>query len=290
MEHLFSFCPAVQDAWRLIRRKKKIDEPKDFSFPAALLMLVLTPTLSLAILKFSKAVWNARCRHQDNPSSLKAPVATILSFFFTEAPVRNPKRPPDHPVNRVLEFRHQMSLVPSSSLVLFTDGSAIGNPGRAGSGFFLPYPQQSAGFVALCCTTNNRAELVAVLIAIWHLNEAFLSPKRVVFATDSSYVRSSLSSDRTKGTNPILIARVRRAMAQSWHTFSFLPGGVPAHKGIRGNELADAIANIGSAQAEANGFEIPALTPTNGPTTLTQEQLRALTQKTLPSPKRQRRS
>ena len=74
---------------------------------------------------------------------------------------------------------------------IFTDGSSIGNPGPGGYGVILRsgkhYKELSAGFER---TTNNRMELLAVIVAL----EAIREPGQMVYITsDSKYVVDAVS-------------------------------------------------------------------------------------------------
>ena len=73
---------------------------------------------------------------------------------------------------------------------VFSDGAARGNPGPGGYGAILNFvdakgdthiKELSCGY---SCTTNNRMELLGVIVAL----EALRSPCDVVVVTDSKYV------------------------------------------------------------------------------------------------------
>ena len=76
----------------------------------------------------------------------------------------------------------------SKSVYLYTDGSSLGNPGPGGYGFILElagmsYTKEfSQGFVR---TTNNRMELLAVIVGLETLKKA---PLEIVVYSDSKYV------------------------------------------------------------------------------------------------------
>jgi ribonuclease HI len=76
------------------------------------------------------------------------------------------------------------------SLVIFTDGAARGNPGPGGYGivmFWGPHKKElSAGYRL---TTNNRMELMAVIVALQSLTKKNLP---VTIYTDSQYVVNSI--------------------------------------------------------------------------------------------------
>lgn len=73
---------------------------------------------------------------------------------------------------------------------IFTDGSCLGNPGPGGYGALLRYNQHtkelSGGYR---CTTNNRMELLAAVVALETLSE----PCKVTLTTDSQYVRQGIT-------------------------------------------------------------------------------------------------
>ena len=75
---------------------------------------------------------------------------------------------------------------------LYTDGSSLGNPGPGGYGIILQsetnsyIKEFSQGFVK---TTNNRMELLAVIIGLEKLKKA---PMDVVVYSDSKYVVDSV--------------------------------------------------------------------------------------------------
>jgi ribonuclease HI len=78
----------------------------------------------------------------------------------------------------------------SQQLVIYTDGSARGNPGPGGYGAILMWGNQrkelSQGYRK---TTNNRMELLAVIAALKTLKKDGLD---VVIYSDSSYVINSV--------------------------------------------------------------------------------------------------
>ena len=73
---------------------------------------------------------------------------------------------------------------------IYTDGSAKGNPGKGGFGVILiagkHYKEISQGFRN---TTNNRMELLAVIVGLEHLKN---NDSEVVVYSDSKYVVDSV--------------------------------------------------------------------------------------------------
>ncbi len=74
---------------------------------------------------------------------------------------------------------------------IYTDGSALGNPGRGGYGIVLSSPphrkQLSAGYRL---TTNNRMELLGVIVALEALK---FEGSEVTVHSDSQYVVNAVS-------------------------------------------------------------------------------------------------
>lgn len=74
---------------------------------------------------------------------------------------------------------------------IFTDGSCLGNPGPGGYAAILRYKNYEKSLTAgFHLTTNNRMELMAVIIALEALNQ----PCYVSLSTDSQYVRLGIQS------------------------------------------------------------------------------------------------
>ncbi|MDG1262068.1 MAG: ribonuclease HI [Flavobacteriales bacterium] len=73
---------------------------------------------------------------------------------------------------------------------IYTDGGASGNPGPGGYGALLIYGKHRKEFSgAFRLTTNNRMELLAVIIAL----EALTRPVNVLVYSDSKYVVNAVS-------------------------------------------------------------------------------------------------
>lgn len=76
-------------------------------------------------------------------------------------------------------------------IVIYTDGSALGNPGPGGYGILMLYKNQkkeiSQGYRL---TTNNRMELLAIIVALESLK---VSDRDVLIYSDSKYVIDSVT-------------------------------------------------------------------------------------------------
>jgi ribonuclease HI len=77
-----------------------------------------------------------------------------------------------------------------NEVMVYTDGSARGNPGKGGYGVVMiagSYKREL--FQGFLCTTNNRMELLAVIVAL----EALKKPRTpVTIYSDSKYVVDSV--------------------------------------------------------------------------------------------------
>ncbi len=131
---------------------------------------------------------------------------------------------------------------------VYTDGACSGNPGPGGYGVILEYngkeKELSGGYRK---TTNNRMELMAVIVGL----EALKEPCEVQLYSDSSYVINALTQGwvyawkknnwRRKGgeaQNPDLWQRLLDATAE--HKIEYI--WVKGHNGNEKNERCDTLA------------------------------------------------
>ncbi|MCZ6765056.1 MAG: ribonuclease HI [Alphaproteobacteria bacterium] len=146
-----------------------------------------------------------------------------------------------------------------ASVVVYTDGSCLGNPGPGGWGVVLRWRHETkelAGGEAE--TTNNRMELMAAIRAL----EALKRPTQVALHTDSKYLRGGITEWihnwkkngwRTAAKKPVknadLWQRLEAALAD--HEIEWI--WVKGHAGDPGNEHADRLATeAASRQAAGN--------------------------------------
>ncbi len=136
----------------------------------------------------------------------------------------------------------------SGTVEIFTDGACSGNPGPGGWGAILRYGTLEK---ELCGaepqTTNNRMELMAVIVAL----EALKKPAQVHLTTDSQYVKNGLeqwlanwkkrgwkTADKTPVKNIDLWQRLDEATQRHQLKLFWVKG----HRGHPENERADALA------------------------------------------------
>jgi ribonuclease HI len=130
-------------------------------------------------------------------------------------------------------------------ITIYTDGAALGNPGPGGYGIVLISGRHrreiSQGYRL---TTNNRMELLAVIVALESLK---IPGSRVTIFTDSRYVADAVEkkwvfgwekSGFKKKKNPDLWQRFLIAFRK--HRVNFI--WVKGHSNIPENELCDRMA------------------------------------------------
>ena len=137
---------------------------------------------------------------------------------------------------------------PEDTIVIYTDGGAIGNPGPGGYGVVTGDGQEFSGGFNL--TTNNRMELTALIVAL----DAFQGESRpIVLHSDSRYVLNGITkgwaagwkkrgwkkSDGSPALNPDLWARLLDLLPGLDIRFKWVKG----HAGDPMNEACDHLAN-----------------------------------------------
>jgi cyclic pyranopterin phosphate synthase len=155
----------------------------------------------------------------------------------------------------------------SQQITIYTDGSAIGNPGPGGYGAVVTQGTRqkklSAGFRS---TTNNRMEMMAVIESLKSLKDR----RQVVLYSDSRYVVDAINkgwAKKWRANNWTLGSKGKAKNPDLWkQMFDQLDRHdidvrwVKAHDGNDGNEMADALAvraGKGRNLAIDHGYETP---------------------------------
>ncbi|MES2680726.1 MAG: ribonuclease HI [Bacteroidota bacterium] len=135
---------------------------------------------------------------------------------------------------------------------IYTDGAASGNPGPGGFGVVLKYnghrKEISGGFKH---TTNNRMELLGVIVALESINNnaldvrVYSDSKYVVDAINLKWVFGWRKTGFKNKANPDLWQRFLRVYNAEKHTFIWVKG----HADNAENNRCDILAVAASKQA-----------------------------------------
>ena len=137
---------------------------------------------------------------------------------------------------------------------IYTDGACSGNPGKGGYGIVMKVPEKnyekhySQGFRL---TTNNRMELLAVIVALEKLKSTdndihiFTDSKYVVDAIEKKWLQNWVKIGFKNKKNPDLWRRIIPLLKTHKTTFHWIKG----HAGHAENEICDQLA-VKAAQAE----------------------------------------
>jgi ribonuclease HI len=130
-------------------------------------------------------------------------------------------------------------------LIIYTDGASLGNPGKGGYGIVLKWgaarKEISEGFVL---TTNNRMELMAVIVALETINKQQLN---VHIYTDSKYVCDSIDKKwvwgwQKKGWKDKKNIDLWKRFLPLYDQHNISMHWVKGHAGIEENEICDVLA------------------------------------------------
>lgn len=142
------------------------------------------------------------------------------------------------------------------NIVIYTDGSAKGNPGRGGYGVVLlsgsHRKELSAGFRL---TTNNRMELLAVIVALESIKKqdveitVYSDSKYVVDAIEKKWLFSWEKNNFNKKKNPDLWIRFLKVFKKNQVSFIWVKG----HADVEENERCDFLA---VQAAESQGLSV----------------------------------
>ncbi len=139
----------------------------------------------------------------------------------------------------------------SHQVHIYTDGAAKGNPGHGGYGVVMEWvdkPYQREFFEGFRLTTNNRMELLAVIVGLEKLKN---SNTKVLIVSDSKYVVDSVEKKWVFGwekkgyagkKNPDLWQRFLKIYRQHQVDFKWIKG----HNNHRQNERCDELAVMAS--------------------------------------------
>jgi ribonuclease HI len=123
------------------------------------------------------------------------------------------------------------------NVIAYTDGGCIGNPGPAGLGYVITFPdgRRIQKGEPLGDATNNIAELKAISRVLDLVNPSL----PVVIHTDSEYSIGVLTRGWKAKANKELIGKIKKSLA-NFAQIEFIK--VKGHAGIPENELVDDLA------------------------------------------------
>ena len=137
---------------------------------------------------------------------------------------------------------------------VWTDGCCKGNPGPGGAGVVIVLPDGSTGRIGrpLGATTNNRAELLAVRMALEAL--AAHSHEPITIHTDSQNVIGWLTGAFRVNANGDLVREIQDCV-RDFASVSFVK--VRGHSGDPNNEAADRLARQAAAGVTITQWGFP---------------------------------
>ena len=139
---------------------------------------------------------------------------------------------------------------------VFTDGSALGNPGPTGAGAVIYHDGLDKEPICIskpvCSNGNNYiGELIGILTALQHLVDQENLKKNIHFFIDCQPAITSAFGTDIPRHNVDVILNIRQLSSQLQNNgHCFTVHWIPGHKDFKGNELADKLAKEGAKQME----------------------------------------
>lgn len=133
----------------------------------------------------------------------------------------------------------------NNSIHIYTDGAASGNPGPGGYGIVMLWKDHRKEFSeGFKLTTNNRMELLAVIIALEQLRSnahpvtVFSDSKYVVDAFEKKWLEGWIKKDFKKVKNTDLWLRLLKVYKKHRVKFTWVKGHANNKENNRCDELA----------------------------------------------------
>lgn len=157
----------------------------------------------------------------------------------------------------------------SENILIYTDGSSLGNPGPGGYGCVIVF-QDREQVIELGDrnekTTNNKMELTAIIQSLHFLKKQDVSPQaKIVIRTDSSYAINGITrwifgwiknNWKTSTKTEVLNSDLWKELFDIKNYFQFIQfEHVRGHSGIWGNERCDMIATSFAAKNPIELFD-----------------------------------
>jgi ribonuclease HI len=260
VEHVYGECPVVRTA------RLRLGEEVGCTFGHGLEVTMLAfPVLdnkavAASIVCFNWAVWSERTDHilaMDSLPDSSSSVNRILQLARGKLPVTGTGVPKGEE-----EVAALATHPPGDATIIFTDGSAIPNPGPCGAGFVMRLPGEEAPItrsIPLGFGDNNKGEIAAIVEALQELElrldaREIEEGSRALLFSDSNLCIAHLVkgwafptwTDLAHGARA-LYRRLRRRLKITLYW-------IRGHRGIPGNDEADAAAKA-AAQAAKEALE-----------------------------------
>ena len=219
-----------------------------------------TPRQRLVKLIFSLSIWRTR-RHFLRPFDQTTPKKAsrkISNYFIRtyQSILHKKNRKKRDRVAEKKTFMDKFSKISPRARLTFTDGSSFGNPGLGGAGYYMltrssPVEEHLFFSIHLPNTTNNKAELLGLIIALNHLRTGIedgdfpTSPDYHIFVDNQYAIDATLGNSRPR-SNLSLVRDARRAYGRLSGLTTAHITWVPGHAKIFYDEVADHMAKRGS--------------------------------------------
>ena len=153
--------------------------------------------------------------------------------------------------------------IPNTDIIVYTDGSSLGNPGPAGAGYYIKFPaamglEDKQMAIPLGHSTNNVGELWAIGAAAQDITNTFNSYNdnnrnnlvddnryNIWWLSDSNYSVGCLMKGWCSTTNRSLTRAVKKTIRSAPYSNNIVRW-MPGHVKITGNAIADDRAKQGA--------------------------------------------
>ena len=289
--HIFGVCLAIKTLTEFIL--SFFDVPEAFgdiirskSTPLFVMDYPVSPgpfSRVTFILALNFAIWGARTRLKAGARTFSRIVVELmepLSKYWTLGNTRKRKavsskygnasnRTPSQQLIANQDIERLLTAIPDYFIRIFTDGSSIGNPGPAGAGALIVFPNGYLTHLSqpLGCRGNNFSELWGIGMAWTYLLDHFdpaHPPPHVICLTDSQYAFVAITKGIKARTLTKLLRAIFRLKALLSKSLAELRiHWIPAHTGCRENDIADDLANLASRAAAAEPIFVTTPTVSN---------------------------
>ena len=217
--------------------------------------------LAGALLCFNWATWNTIQKIRESGFDKEQAVSLIVSTTMSLSKHWEGKssaygsagsRTAEQKERAQIYAKDIISKIPEESVIAFTDGSAIPNPGHTGAGAQVCIGAESFSLLApLGKANNNIGELWAIGMTLSFLSEKNVN-RNVYILSDSKYsIGALMGSKKNKGTERLTL-EIRKKIKAFPNKVRIL--WVPGHVGLEGipNERADKLADQASKERLPN--------------------------------------